>query len=43
MMENEAKRAKVRIIIAFSVLIAALLIIAAALNKQLFLKHRREL
>ena len=30
MMENEAKRAKVRIIIAFSVLIAALLIIAAA-------------
>ena len=29
-MENEAKRAKVRIIIAFSVLIAVLLIIAAA-------------
>ena len=30
MMENEAKRAKRRIIIAFSVLIAVLLIIAAA-------------
>ena len=30
-MENEAKRAKVRIIIAFSVLIAVLLIIAAAI------------